>query len=103
VNITTPPAVEAEKQLGSMMPATEPAPVVTYAPGTSSANEQLLREGRPGVERVETAVTGFGAGLFTDGVHEEKKEVVKIDRPPVERFETAREDLGMLSRAKETV
>jgi N-methylhydantoinase B/oxoprolinase/acetone carboxylase alpha subunit len=113
VNITTPPAVETEKQLGSMMPAMEPAsavasapttasaPVVTSAPAIGSVNEQLLREGRPGVERFETAAMGAGAGLFNDGTQE--KEEVKTERPPVERFETAREDFGMLKREKETV
>jgi hypothetical protein len=107
VNITTPPAVETEKQLGSMVPAmesapaTESAPVVTSAPATASVNEQLLREGRPGMERFETAVMGSGAGLFSNGTLE--KEEVKVERPPVERFETAREDFDMFKREKETV
>ena len=54
-------------------------------------NEQVLKEERPGVERFFTA--GAGAGLFSDGVVEEKVE--KVERPGVERFETANDGLGM--------
>jgi len=81
VNITTPPAVDGnvdgeEKQLGGMVP------------GGESVNERVLKEERPGVERFFTA--GAGAGLFSDGVTEEK-----VERPGVERFETANDGLGM--------
>ncbi|KAI4680860.1 hypothetical protein J4E81_010044 [Alternaria sp. BMP 2799] len=81
VNITTPPAVDGDeggKQLGSMVTGGQ----------SESVNEQVLKEERPGVERFFTA--GAGAGLFSDGVVEEKAE-----RPGVERFETANDGLGM--------
>jgi len=80
LNVATPPAVdggdEGGKQLGSMVP------------GGESVNEQVLKEERPGVERFFTA--GAGAGLFSDGVVDEK-----VERPGVERFETANDGLGL--------
>jgi hypothetical protein len=88
VNITTPPAVdhvEGEKQMGSIVSIGE------------SVNEQVLKEERPGVERYFTAAQG--AGLFSDGVSEERVAEVekeKVNRPHVERFETAQDGLGML-------
>jgi len=88
LNITTPPAVDdvEEKQRGSMFPAGESSMV----PGgeSESVNEQVLKEERPGVERFFTA--GAGAGLFSDGVVDEK-----VERPGVERFETANDGLGL--------
>lgn len=87
VNITTPPAVEGtqhEKELGNMMHVTE------------SVNEQVLDEGRPGIERFVTA--GQGAGLFSDGIPAGHiSEETRVERPPVERFETAHDDLSTLS------
>jgi hypothetical protein len=91
VNITTPPAVEdaqsEEKQLGSMGTVTE------------SVNEQVLKEGRSGVERFSTA--GQGAGLFSSGLPEERGEWDTVERPGVERFVTAQDGLGTLAAGSE--
>ncbi|KAF1829665.1 alpha/beta-hydrolase [Decorospora gaudefroyi] len=100
LNITTPPAVEgaqSEKQIGSMMPATG------SIAAAESVTEQLLNEGRPGVERFESAASGAGF-LSSVGEGTMSDDKGKVERPPVERFETAQEDLNMLAHGeKETV
>jgi hypothetical protein len=85
VNITTPPAIDAnehEKQLGHAASISE------------TINDQLPKEQRSSTEKVSTS--GKGAGLFNDGVEEQDSREDKVERPPVERFETAHEDLSTL-------
>lgn len=86
VNVTTPPATDAnehEKQLGNSTSISETV--------NDHMNEQRLVADRASLD-------GKGAGLFSSGVEKpESSEEKKLERPPVERFETAQEHLDTVA------